>query len=271
MAKKRVVLITGASTGIGLSIADTLARDNFLVFGTSRNPEAYIPPANWNLIKLDVCSDESVHCCIKDILSVTGHIDVLINNAGYGLDGAIEEATLTQIIDQFETNYFGMIRTIKAVLPTMRLQPQGYIINISAGNASTRLPFMGHYTATKCAMEGFSEILRREVKPFGIHVSVVEPSFVKSNITSTVQFGRDVIVQYEPMRSRWLNAIGSGVRNGSDPDIVARCIVSILANNKPRFMYHSGPGLGLLIWAHRLLPETISHWIDRVAMGVKIN
>ncbi len=269
MAENRVVLITGASTGIGRSIADYLAAHNFTVFGTSRNPEHYTPPSNWNLAKMDVCSDESVRSCIKEILDRTGRLDVLINNAGYGLDGALEEATLEQVKDQFETNYFGAIRTIKSVLPVMRAQSGGTIINISSGSASTRFPFMGHYTATKCALEGFSEVLRQEVKPFGIHVSVVEPAFFKTNIAEVIHLGKVVIEQYEPLRTRWLEAIRNGVRNGADPVIVARCVMQILASQRPRFLYMSGPEAGLGAWAHRWLPESLAQWIYQTRYGIK--
>lgn len=270
MTGERVVLITGASTGIGRSIADYLAMHHFSVFGTSRNPEAYMSPTNWNLVKLDVRSDESVDYCIKDILNRTGRLDALINNAGYGLDGALEEATLAQVKDQFDTNYFGALRTIKTVLPVMRVNSEGYIINISAGNASTRLPFMGHYTATKCALEGFSEILRQEVRPFGIHVSVVEPAFFKSNIFETVQLGEDLVGQYEPLRTRWLDALRRGVQNGADPIIIAHCIMRILTSKKPGFMYIIGPEAGLAIWIHRWFPEDLSRWIFRTRMGVRL-
>ncbi len=269
MTENRVVLITGASTGIGRSIADHLASHQFTVFGTSRHPEAFQAPMNWNLVKLDVCSDESVEYCIKDILGRTGKLDVLINNAGYGLDGALEEATLAQVKDQFETNYFGVIRTIKTILPVMRGKSGGHIINISAGNASVRLPFIGHYTAAKCALEGFSEILRQEVRPFGIHVSVVEPSFFKSNIAETSQMGEDLIGQYEPLRTRWLDAYRRAVRNGADPITVARCIVRILMSKKPGFMYLVGPELGLSIWIHRWFPENLAQSIFRTRLGVR--
>ncbi len=268
MTENRVVLITGASTGIGRSIAEHLAKHHFTVFGTSRTPEAMNPPSNWNLVQLDVRSDESVEHCIKDILNHTGHLDVLINNAGYGLDGALEEATLDQVKSQFETNYFGAIRTIKTVLPAMRAQLGGYIINISAGNASIRLPFMGHYTATKCALEGFSEILRQEVRPFGIHVSVVEPSFIKSNIAETIQMGKDTIEEYEPWKTRWIDVLKTGVRDGADPMIIARSIMQIVGSKKPRFMYLSGPGIRLAIWVHRWLPENLSQWIFQTLMRV---
>ena len=268
MTDNRVVLITGASTGIGRSIADYLARHRFNVFGTSRTPEAHKPPSDWNFVQLDVCSDESVERCIQDILNRAGRLDVLINNAGYALDGALEEATLEQVKNQFETNYFGAIRTIKAVLPAMRAQSRGYIINISSGNASVRLPFMGHYTAAKCALEGFSEVLRQEVRPFGIHVSVVEPDFMASNISETIQLGKDLHEQYEPWRTRWIDAYRREVRNGADPMIIARCILRILTSKNPRFMYLSGPRIGSGVWVHRWLPEKLSQWIFRVQSGV---
>ncbi len=269
VTENRVVLITGTSTGIGRSIADTLASHGFTVFGTSRNPENYESPSTWKLVKLDVRSDESVKSCIQDLLNRVGHLDVLINNAGYGLDGALEEATLEQVRNQFETNYFGIIRTIKAVLPLMRAQSGGWIINISAGNASTRLPFMGHYTATKCAMEGFSEILRQEVRLFGIKVSVIEPGFFKSNIAETVQLGRDIIEQYEPLRTSWLETLRDGVRNGANPELVGRCILRILSSRRPKFMYIVGPRAGISIWVHRWLPENIAQWIFRIGLGVR--
>jgi NAD(P)-dependent dehydrogenase (short-subunit alcohol dehydrogenase family) len=151
----------------------------------------------------------------------------------------------------------------------MRAQSGGYIINISSGNASIRLPFIGHYTATKCALEGFSEILRQEVRPFGIQVSVIEPPFLKSNISETIQLGKDLIEQYEPLRTRWIDIIRGEVRNGADPIVIARCIMRILMSKRPRFMYVPGSEARLGIWIHRWLPENISQWIFRTRYGVK--
>jgi NAD(P)-dependent dehydrogenase (short-subunit alcohol dehydrogenase family) len=151
----------------------------------------------------------------------------------------------------------------------MRAQSGGYIINISSGNASIRLPFMGHYTATKCALEGFSEILRQEVRPFGVQVSAIEPPFLKSYISETNQLGKDLIEQYEPLRTRWIDIIRGEVRNGADPIVIARCIMRILMSKRPRFMYVPGSEARLGIWIHRWLPENISQWIFRTRYGVK--
>jgi NAD(P)-dependent dehydrogenase (short-subunit alcohol dehydrogenase family) len=191
------------------------------------------------------------------VLERTGHLDALVNNAGYGLDGAIEEATLRQAMAQFETNYFGVFRMIKAVLPFMRRQSRAYIINISAGNASFRLPFMGHSTATKCAIEALSEVLRREVKPFGINVSIIEPGFFRTNIMDTVQLGEDSVQSYEPWRTQWIDVYRDGIRNGPDPIPVAKCVLRILSSKSPRLFYGVGLGMGLTNWAHRLLPEDL--------------
>jgi NAD(P)-dependent dehydrogenase (short-subunit alcohol dehydrogenase family) len=255
MPDARVVLITGASSGIGQAIAEHLAKHSLTVFGTSRDPTRHQQPIGWNLIQLDVCSDESVTQCVKAVMEKAGRLDVLVNNAGYGLDGALEEATLDQVKSQFETNYFGMLRLTKAVLPLMRAQSGGRIINISAGNASFRLPFLGHYTATKCAMEGYSDILRQEVKPFCIHVSVIEPGFLKTNIGETVQLGEDRIIDYEPWRTRWLGAYRESLQNAPAPTSVAQCVFQILSSNKPRFLYIVGLKQVLGVWLHRLLPE----------------
>jgi len=257
MGTQRVVLITGASTGIGQTIADYLAEHGFVVFGTSRDPKKHGGPPGWSLVPLDVCSDESVESCVRTVLEKAGRIDALVNNAGYGLDGALEEATLRQAMAQFETNYFGAFRMIKAVLPSMRDQPRADIINISAGNASIRLPFMGHYTATKCALEALSEVLRREVRPFGINVSFIEPGFFRSSIMETVQLGDDRVEGYEPWRTRWIDTYRDSVRNGPDPIPVARCVLRILNSSRPRLFYGVGSGVGLTTWAHRLLPEDL--------------
>ncbi len=257
MHPQRVVLITGASTGIGRSIADHLAKHGFTVFGTSRNPKEYEKPSNWSLVSLDVCSDESVEDCVRAVFEKAGGLDAIVNNAGYGLDGALEEATLQQAKAQFETNYFGVFRMIKAVLPFMRAQSRGHIINISAGNASLRLPFMGHYTATKCAMEALTEVLRREVKPFGINVSFIEPGFFRTNIADTIQLGEDRIAGYEPWRTQWIDAYRGGIRQGPDPIPVAKCVLQILFSKSPRLFYAVGSGVGLAIWVHRLLPENL--------------
>jgi NAD(P)-dependent dehydrogenase (short-subunit alcohol dehydrogenase family) len=266
---RKVVLITGASTGIGRVMADRLAGSGFAVFGTSRRPGEHAPPMGWELVELDVRSDDSVTRCIKNVLDKAGRIDALINNAGYVLHGAVEGAAVSQTRAAFETNVFGAVRMIKAVLPHLRRQASGAIINISSGNATLRFPFSGYYVAGKCALEGLSACLRRELKPLGIHVSVVEPAFFRSNISETAQTGLDRSGAYEPWETAWEKAMDRSVRAGADPGQVADCVAGILASRRPRFIYFVGSGLRLARWAKRLLPEELFYWGISRALRVK--
>lgn len=269
MIYKKVILITGASTGIGQAIADHLAGCGFAVFGTSRRPGEYEPPRGWELVELDVRTDESAVRCVRTVLDRAQRIDALINNAGYGLGGAAEEATLDQVRAEFETNFFGAVRMIKAVLPFMRRQAGGNIINISSGNAAVRLPFSSYYVASKCALEGLSACLRRELKPLGVHVTVIEPTFLKSKISDTIQMGTERIDAYEPWKARWQEAIKRSVRRAADPDLVAKCVVRILASRNPRYLYLVGPGLRLARWAKQWLPEDLFYWGMGKALKVR--
>jgi short-subunit dehydrogenase len=269
MTHKKVVLITGASTGIGRAIADHLAGFCFMVFGTSRRPAGYEPPRGWDLVELDVRSDESAARCVEVVLDRAKRIDVLINNAGYGIGGAAEEATLDQVRAEFETNFFGLVRMTKAVLPSMRRQVSGNIINISSGNAAVRLPFSSYYVASKCAVEGFSACLRRELRPLGVYVSVIEPTFLKSQISETIQMGGERIDAYEPWKTRWQEAIKRSVRHAAAPDLVAKCVVRILSSRKPRCLYLVGPGLRLARWSKRWLPEDLFYWGMGKALRVR--
>src|SRR5262245_48207794 len=168
MSSQKVVLITGASSGIGQSIARLLAQKGLTVFGASRNPHAaeHVPAVE--VLSLDVRSDESVKACVDTVLVRAGRLDILVNNAGYMLSGAVEEVTIEEAKAQFDTNFFGTMRAVKAVLSTMRQQRSGTIVNISslAGLVSGP-PFCGMYSASKFALEAYTEHLWREVKPFG--------------------------------------------------------------------------------------------------------
>ena len=269
MIDQKIILITGASTGIGRAIADRLAGCGFAVFGTSRRPGEYEQPRGWDLVELDVRSDESVARCVETVLEKERRIDVLINSAGYGLGGAAEEAALEQVRAEFETDFFGLVRMIKAVLPLMRRQSSGTIINMSSGNAAVRLPFSAYYNAAKCAVEGFSASLRRELRPFGIHVSVIEPAFFKSKISETIQMGQNRIEAYEPWRTMWGEAIKRSALQGPPPDPVARCVVRIISRRKPRYLYLVGSGLRLSRWAKRWLPEDLFYWGMQKVLGVR--
>jgi len=159
----KVALVTGASSGIGRAIAHRLAADGLRVFGTSRKGSA-ADMGDAEMIPLDVCSDESVRACIDTVLQRAGRIDVLVSNAGYLLSGAVEEATIDEAKAQFETNFFGAFRVIKAVLPTMRAQGAGRVINVTSLAGVVPLPFWGFYNASKFALEGLTETLRYELR-----------------------------------------------------------------------------------------------------------
>jgi NAD(P)-dependent dehydrogenase (short-subunit alcohol dehydrogenase family) len=158
----KVVLVTGAASGVGRATATLLAQRGYRVFGTSRDGQA-VPDAPFAMVPLELTSDASVQQCINTVMAQSGRINVLFNNAGYGVVGAIEETTLQQVQDQFEVFVFGVLRMVKAVLPIMRAQEHGTIINMSSSASTLALPFVGIYSSAKSAMAGFSEALRYEV------------------------------------------------------------------------------------------------------------
>ena len=194
---QKVAVVTGSSSGIGLEISLTLARNGFQTYATMRNPEKR--PAlelgqkkenlPINILQLDVTNEKSVENAIAHIVSQENKIDVLVNNAGYGLMGAFEELHLEEIRQQFETNFFGLIRVTQAVLPLMRKRQSGIIVNISSGAGRFGYPGGSAYVGTKFAIEGLSESLAYEVYPFGIRVVVVEPGFVRTNFSKAVMVG----------------------------------------------------------------------------------
>ena len=180
MSHQRVVLITGASSGVGQATARLLAQQGRKVFGTSRAPTSAEPVGNLTMVALDVRSDASVAACVNAVSSQAGGADVLVNNAGYELGGALEEHSIDEAKAQFETNFFGIVRMTKAVLPLMRRQKEGQIVNISSLSGLAPIPFMGMYSASKWAVDGYTEALRMELKPLNIRVSQIEPGFLKS-------------------------------------------------------------------------------------------
>jgi NAD(P)-dependent dehydrogenase (short-subunit alcohol dehydrogenase family) len=249
-----VILITGASTGIGLAAADLLAARGYAVFGTSRQPEQH-PTRNYPLLRLDVRDDESVKTCVDDVLSRAGRIDVLVNNAGVSLSSALEEASIDEAKALFETNFFGAMRMVNAVLPTMRAQRGGHIINMSSLAGIIGVPYIGLYSASKHALEGYSEALRFEVKRFGIRVSVVEPGDARTAIADLTPAPAQSIADYDGVRET-VNAIHSAnVANGTVPEVIARTILRLIEKPRPRLRYPVTKGTeSLLPLARRLLP-----------------
>jgi short-subunit dehydrogenase len=172
------ILITGASSGIGRSLAQDLKQRGHHVFGTSRKPDG--PSNGVEMVPLEVTDAASVVHCVEDVLQRAGAIDVLINNAGYHLYGAAEETSVDELDDQMQTNFYGAVRMIQAVLPGMRSRRAGKIVNIGSIGGFIGLPYTSAYSASKFALEGYSEALRYELLPLGIYVALVEPTGVKT-------------------------------------------------------------------------------------------
>ncbi len=255
MSDPKIVLITGASSGNGQATARLLAQQGYRVFGTSRTPASSEPPPQVELIALDVRSDESVAAGVRTVVEQAGRIDVLINNAGYELGGALEETTLDEAKGQFETNFFGVVRMVRAVLPMMRQQQQGQIIHIGSLTGLVGVPFLGMYSASKFALEGYTEALRHEVKPFNIRVSLVEPSFLKTPMMNARQLAAHRIGEYDPWRQRALDAIHESEEKAPGPEMVARAVLKVIESKAPRLRYVIGQQAAVISRLRRFLPE----------------
>src|SRR4029453_9132873 len=198
MSNQRVVLITGASSGVGQSTARLLSQRGDTVLGTSRNSANAESLAGVEMLSLDVRADDSVQACVEAVHRRCGHLDVLINNAGYEMAGALEELSPEESGAQFETNFFGVVRMVNAVLPSMRQQKRGHIINLSSLSGLSAIPFLGIYSASKFALEGYTEALRHEVKPFNIHVALTEAGFLRTPMMNNRQIGAHRLTEYDP-------------------------------------------------------------------------
>lgn len=228
--QQRVILVTGASSGIGRATAALLAASGDRVFGTSRAPVA--PTLDgFALLPLDVTDDESVARCVATVIARAGRLDVLVNNAGTTLPGAVEEIDIDAARALFETNFFGAARMTRAALPYLRAS-RGRVVNVSSGLGLVGVPFDAYYSASKHALEGLTESLRQEVGPLGVRVSLVEPGFFKSEIATTRRRPPALAV-YQPQRDHALDLFDRSVRNGADPRPVARAIQRLLASRRP--------------------------------------
>jgi NAD(P)-dependent dehydrogenase (short-subunit alcohol dehydrogenase family) len=250
----QTVLITGASSGIGKVTAQLLQREGFNVFGTTRKPGA-VGPQEFPMLALDVRSDESVKACFGELFSKAGRLDVLIANAGYALTGAAEETTLAEAKAQFETNFFGAVRVVKAALPAMRTARAGKIIIIGSLAGLTAIPFSAFYSATKFALEGYAEALWHELRPFGISVTLVEPGFVRTRLGEASQVAGGPLPEYAAAEQRVLRAIGGAVSRGIAPERVAERVLAIVRSDQPGLRYRVG---GQATWLPRL--KNVAPW-----------
>lgn len=253
---EKVILITGGSSGIGKSIGEYLQNQGHIVYGASRNPEN-VKNNKIKLVALDVRNVDSIKQCIEQVITNEGRLDVLINNAGVGITGPLEEIPMDEIKNNFETNLFGPIETMRAVLPQMRKQKSGLIINITSIAGYMGLPFRSVYSSSKGALELITESLRMEVKQFGIEVTNVAPGDFATDIASR-RFHAPIIKNspYEKVYSQQLATINEHVNHGSDPIQMAIGIAQIIANGKPKVHYKIGAFMQKFsIVLKRILPD----------------
>lgn len=254
----KVVLITGGSSGIGKSIGEFLKNKGFVVYGTSRNPDKY-PNSKFPIIALDVTKTDTIEGCIAEVLSLENKIDVLINNAGAGITGPVEEIPDEEIKRNFETNFFGPINVIKAVLPSMRSQNSGLIINITSIAGYMGLPFRGVYSASKGALELITEAFRMELKDFNIEMTNVAPGDFATNIAA----GRyhAPVLEDSPYKEKYghsLKTMDAHVDEGGDPNEMAKAIYRIIETPQPKIHYKVGAVMQKFsIVLKRILPDKV--------------
>ena len=262
--ESRTVLVTGASSGLGLACAEHLVERGYRVFGTSRSaPESPIDSGSGSLemIRMDVDQDESVQWAVDYVMSKTGRIDVVVNNAGFGISGAVEDTPIETAKAQLETNFFGVLRVCHAVLPAMRERGLGYIVNVTSLGGVIAVPFQGLYCAAKFAVEGMSEALRMEVRPFGVHVVLVEPGDTRTQFT----FKRvkvDASPAYEARSEQVIGIVERDEQGGSEPEGVAHVIARIIENPSPRIRYRVGSPLEKTAAVLKgILPSRVFEWL----------
>jgi NADP-dependent 3-hydroxy acid dehydrogenase YdfG len=260
----KVVLVTGGSSGIGKSICLYLHEKGYTVYGTSRNPERYQKELPFKLVALDVLDESTITPALKTIIDAEGVLDVLINNAGVGMLGSIEDSLVDEVKEIFETNVYGILRTSQVVLPHMRERKSGLIINISSIAGYMGLPYRGIYSATKASVHMITEAMRMELKPYGVKACVVDPGDFATNISGNrrvAKAGRAGSV-YVAETNRIEAMINEEVSHSSDPILMGIAIEKIIKSNNPDVNYLVGkPIQKLSILVQRLIPQK---WFEKI-------
>ena len=260
----KVILITGASSGMGYQTARILAEQGHRVYGAARRVEKIeeLAPYGVQALRLDITNEQSVTQVVQELIEREGRIDVLINNAGYGYFGAIEDVPISDAKHQFEVNIFGLARITQEVLPYMRAQKSGRIVNLASVAGHVTLAFGAWYNATKYALEAFSDALRMEVKPFGIDVVIIEPGAIRTDWgIIAADHLRDVSKggAYEQDGSR----VAEGLRRiylskiPTNPAVISRKIAKAAVCRCPRTRYRTGRGAKLMVFFHQILPTRL--------------
>lgn len=265
--KSGIALVTGASSGIGLATARALRRDGYRVFGTSRKP---MPDTADGITMLvcDVTDDASVQSVVDEVLSRAGRIDLLVNNAGIGITGAAEESSIAQVRALFETNFHGVVRVTNAVLPIMRGQGNGRILNVGSGLGFIPAPYSAYYSATKHALEGYSESLDHEVREFGVRVAVIEPAATRTSFETSTVRSDTPLAAYDASRAKYLVAYERAMAVADTAENVAETIVLAAREKTPRLRYPSGKAARQVAFARRFLPRSLFDRILRSQFGL---
>lgn len=267
---EQVILITGASSGFGKTTATRLAHEGYIVYGTSR--KAMEDMDGVRMLEMDVTLPQSIQQGIDRILAEQGRIDILINNAGLGISGALELATDEEIGLQMNTNFMGMVQTCKAILPVMRKAGKGLIVNISSIGGLIAVPFQGYYSASKFAVEGFSEALQHEVRPFGIGICLVEPGDFCTNFTANRCISDATLnhPDYRESFTRTMTAIEEMEQKGAHPDKLAHTIACLIRKKRPPFRTKTGPVEQVLFARCKSwLPDRLVSWVVRKGYRLK--
>ncbi len=266
---KKIILITGASAGMGKEMAKELLKDGHIVYGAARRLEKMddIKKLGVNVLAMDVTDEDAMVAGVDSIIKAEGKIDILINNAGFGSYGAIEDVSMADARYQLEVNVIGAARLTQLVLPHMRSHSSGLIINISSIGGKVSMPLGGWYHASKFALEALSDALRNEVKQFGINVVVIEPGGVKSDWSeiasshmakaSSDSAYSDLATQFDVIRKK------AEVKN-ADPIVIVNLVRKAIAAKKTKTRYHGGYMAGLVLFLRKLLPDRA---MDKILMS----
>ena len=274
---QKVVLITGASSGIGFETAMLLLQKGFRVYACARRLDAMhmIQEQGGEIVYLDVTSEESMNNCVNYVLNKEKHIDILINNAGYGCCGSIEDIPFKEVKHQYEVNVFGLGKMIQLVLPSMRTQNSGKIINISSMGGRFTSPYAGWYHSTKYAIESISDALRMELQPWNIDIILIEPGMIQTNwgniAAENIRMYSDN-TPYQNYAQKAANYYKSHYQavnsNLTKPSVIAKTILKAILSSKPKTRYLVGKYSHLFIWIKRLLPDKCFQFFSLYCMKI---
>jgi short-subunit dehydrogenase len=267
---KKVALVTGASSGIGKETAKLLIENGYIVYGASRRIEKMIELKEFGvqLVEMDIADDNSIVRCVEEVLRNENRIDVLVNNAGYGSYGALEDVPISEAKYQFEVNIFGLARLTQLFLPTMRQQHSGRIINVSSIGGSFGEPHGSWYHATKFALEGLSDSLRMELKQFGINVVIIKPGAIQTEWNAIARENLMKVsgnTDYKELVEKHIKMLADADNRGSSPKVVAKTILKATTSSNPKTRYATGGGAKLILFLRRVFSDRI---FDKIMLSM---